>query len=507
MTTERSIEDSTDGCPSRFAADSVELVRAPWWLEHQGALGHSRPDPGLPGQLRQCQGIMRGGNCAQRCPLCSNSRRAFYCKRCVATGDFVHSSTKLYERFAEKNLRLFALKRDIDNCKQEISDRVSEEITQLSLKEDIKLCKTRIKYLKHLIDRNKEKKKQNTYDLEKFKCSNLKRNNRLPEFEEKVLKIKRVVVQYCRDMGNNRTQVELCWQELAKARGSFVEALASDVFPVVEVLPSSGPECQPDAMMDCLADAMRTSYIHGRWVKADRSGELQYRIVAPCLSGSGDYTAVYAWMSTNKEGGPGGGEPHPAHTISAGLSLAAQLLGLVAGVMASHLPARLDYSDFGVMETSEYRFAKKVAKLNMNVVNICLKNGVDPDLIRPCHTLHNIKLLCTSLSNIGQHESMDRSDDEEEEEVDEELLHIWETAILKEAEELRLSQLQSDDSDDEADSEHLQEWESVPADTPDLADPLSSSPSNTSLATAGSFVSSTVSSLLWGLGTPKSPKK
>lgn len=502
MTTERSIEDSTDGCPNRFAADSVELVRAshaPWWL------GHSRPDHGLPGhgQMRPCQ--------TQRCPLCSNSRRNFYCKRCVATGDFVHSSTKLYERFAEKNLRLFALKRDIDNCKQEISDRVGEEINQLSLKEDIKLCKTRIKYLKHLIDRNKEKKKQNTYDLEKFKCSNLKRNNRLPEFEEKVLKIKRVVVQYCRDMGSNRSQVDLCWQELAKVRGSFVEALASDVFPVVEVLPSSGPECQPDAMMDCLADAMRTSYIHGRWVKADRSGELQYRIVAPCLSGSGDYTAVYAWMSTNKEGA-GGGEPHPAHTISAGLSLAAQLLGLVAGVMTSHLPARLDYSDFGVMETSEYKFAKKVAKLNMNVVNICLKNGVSPDLIRPCHTLHNIKLLCTSLSNIEHHESMDRGHDfrenlDEDEEVDEELIHIWETAILKEAEELRLSQLQSDDSDDEADSEHLQEWESVPADTPDLADPLSSSPSNTSLATAGSFVSSTVSSLLWGLGTPKSPKK
>ena len=32
----------------------------------------------------------------------------------------------------------------------------------------------------------------------------------------------------------------------------------------------------------------------------DKSGEMQYRIVAPLLSSSGDYTPVYALIATSK---------------------------------------------------------------------------------------------------------------------------------------------------------------------------------------------------------------
>jgi len=37
-----------------------------------------------------------------------------------------------------------------------------------------------------------------------------------------------------------------------------------------------------------------------RWVTVDKSGEMQYRIVAPMLSSSGDYTPVYALIATSK---------------------------------------------------------------------------------------------------------------------------------------------------------------------------------------------------------------
>ena len=46
--------------------------------------------------------------------------------------------------------------------------------------------------------------------------------------------------------------------------------------------------------------------------------------------------------------------------------------------------------DFGVLETSEYRFARKVAKLNMNVVTVCLHLGLGEAGVRPCHTLRNL---------------------------------------------------------------------------------------------------------------------
>jgi hypothetical protein len=50
-----------------------------------------------------------------------------------------------------------------------------------------------------------------------------------------------------------------------------------------------------------------------------------------------------------------------------------------------------------VFDTSEYRFARKVAKLNLNIVSLCLASGVEPDRIRPCHTLYNITLLGKTL--------------------------------------------------------------------------------------------------------------
>jgi hypothetical protein len=46
-----------------------------------------------------------------------------------------------------------------------------------------------------------------------------------------------------------------------------------------------------------------------------------------------------------------------------------------------------------VIDTSEYKFARKVAKLNLNIVTVCLANGVEPARIRPCQTLHNVSLL------------------------------------------------------------------------------------------------------------------
>ena len=111
-----------------------------------------------------------------------------------------------------------------------------------------------------------------------------------------------------------------------------------------------------------------------------------------------------------------------------------------------------------MLETSEYKFSKKVSKLNMNVVNVCLKNGVTPQLVRPCHTLHNIKLLCETLGRrCSAPDEVDSWEEEgEEDRVSDDLLRSWETAIMKEVEELRVSQLQSDDSDEEPDSEQLQ---------------------------------------------------
>lgn len=50
-----------------------------------------------------------------------------------------------------------------------------------------------------------------------------------------------------------------------------------------------------DDTVSALADATRTTYIRGRWVFTDSTGELQHRIVAPMLPGSGNYSAYNDW--------------------------------------------------------------------------------------------------------------------------------------------------------------------------------------------------------------------
>ena len=87
------------------------------------------------------------------CPLCLSKRTTFYCADCVINGDFVHSGTRLFERFSEKNLRLFSLQRENASSKADIVESVKDTWTKKKLKEDIKVARTNVKYYKHIISK------------------------------------------------------------------------------------------------------------------------------------------------------------------------------------------------------------------------------------------------------------------------------------------------------------------------------------------------------------------
>ena len=487
---------SSEDCPTQFIADedTIPTITYPQLL---------CPNPlQRNGNSKICKPMTQ--SCLPQCPLCSSKRSNFYCATCVISGDFVHSSTKLFERFSEKNLRLFALQREINESKSAIELRTSRNWTAQQLKEDIKLSRTKIKYLKHVIKQNIDRKAQGLVMLSKSSESNNKRNQRLPQFEDKAVRMKEFVEKFVSDMNEIKNKLEISRAELKLAQSAFIQLLHSSIFPVEEVLPSSTPtNPYPDQMMDFLADAMQTSYIGGRWVTADRSGEVQYRIVAPLLSGSGDYTPVYAWIATHKEGDRTTGEleTNPAHTIAAGLSLACQFSTSVANILGLPLPVKLKFSDFGVIETSEVRFARKVAKLNINIVSLCLAVGVDIANIHPEQTLYNlcqlVKRLETGSGQVGY-------------ELSASLLGAWESRVHQELEELRLAQISDSHSSDgsDGDSESVPgEWESVTSEQ--LSNENVGAMAQVSQAQSSmAFVSSTVSTLLWGITqSPKSPRK
>jgi beclin 1-associated autophagy-related key regulator len=62
------------------------------------------------------------------------------------------------------------------------------------------------------------------------------------------------------------------------------------------------------------------------------------------------------------------------------------------------------FSDFCGHEMTDTQFAHRVAKLNSNVLHLCYTQNVNPELLHPARTLHNILLLLnTEVSDLGRY--------------------------------------------------------------------------------------------------------
>ena len=61
------------------------------------------------------------------------------------------------------------------------------------------------------------------------------------------------------------------------------------------------------------------------------------------------------------------------------------------------LPRHISCSELGVPIASDYKFAKKVAQLNLNIIFLCLNIGMNPEQIQPAQSLHNLYQLFNEL--------------------------------------------------------------------------------------------------------------
>jgi len=444
------------------------------------------------------------------CPLCNSKRSTFYCTQCVQAGAFVHSGSRLLRRFSEVQLFLREVERANSEAKQRITREVREARARHTLTEEVTEARNRVKYYRHAVRKAGETRASLLSHLAKLRAQNRRRGDRLPEFRDKAGRMRECHTNFRRDMDETREGVVASARfSLKNKRRQFVQNLVQDIFPIEEVLavPSSSP---PDMLLSCLADAMRTSYIHGRWVTGGGGGQGEggeIRLVQPCLPASGDYTTVYAWIASHRTHNQDRELSYFAHTVAGGLSLAAQLTSILSAVMGLQGVPRLRLQEFGVLETSEYRQAMKVCRLNSVVVSLCLAGGLHPSLIRPCGTLSNLEKLTQLLTKEEAGDSTHL--------LSIPLLAEWEAELGREAEELRLLEQDSHqaegqaqeagaDSDTGPESDScvlgdLQDWESLTSEQ--LETPGLGQEQNSSLA----FVSSTVSSFLWGFG--QSPKK
>lgn len=62
------------------------------------------------------------------------------------------------------------------------------------------------------------------------------------------------------------------------------------------------------------------------------------------------------------------------------------------------------FSEFCSSELTDQKFAKKVARLNSNVLHLCFTQNTNITVLHPMHTLQNLMhLLNTEISDLGRY--------------------------------------------------------------------------------------------------------
>lgn len=141
--------------------------------------------------------------------------------------------------------------------------------------------------------------------------------------------------------------------------------------------PADVAECDPaltSSTVSELAEARRTTYMQGRWIWDDQNGETSISITGPpvALPSNGDCSSYYTWVEEKScSQGPGEGAGlrpgvlaclecaarvdavcglrgsaemdhiNPAHTISAALCFATQLVNILSHILDVNLPKKL----------------------------------------------------------------------------------------------------------------------------------------------------------------------
>uniref|UniRef100_A0A3Q3ANP7 Autophagy related 14 n=1 Tax=Kryptolebias marmoratus TaxID=37003 RepID=A0A3Q3ANP7_KRYMA len=341
----------------------------------------------------------------ERCPLCTTSRRRLTCARCIQAGDFVYFDGRNSERYSEKVGRLKKLREEKEKLQQSILQAMDRRLQADEMKWKIMLCKIKIEQLKEAVAWGNEEVKSDRELLLRSQEETLRLQRRAGRHQEKRDKIERHNRRLGELLEKRAQEHQGKLLQLAALRREHILELTTHIFPMQEE--KQGSRDPADVMAECdpvltsstvteLAEARRTTYLSGRWIWDDQNGETSVSITgAPVvLPSNGDYSAYYSWVeekSTNP--GPELDHINPAHTISAALCYATQLVTILSHILDVNLPKKLCNSEFCGENLSRYRFTRCLSKLNTNILHLCFSQHVNSDKLHPHHTLRNVMFL------------------------------------------------------------------------------------------------------------------
>lgn len=326
------------------------------------------------------------------------------------------------------------------------------------LKFQIHVRKERVNNVKLALEAKRKEQISNKERLEGLRKKNAKMTQQLPGYGKHVEKLETYNLKRREEVLQKQQEV-LDKQTTLKRRVKLrIQQLVEYIFPIERIQPrpvntSLDSDWGSDILLQ-IAEAAQTTYISDQWVYAtDASSELQYSIVAPTLPGSGDYSSYNLWAAQNRDNVPASGtsslavEQNPAYSISAALTYTAQLVNVIAFYLDIRLPYKMVYKDFCTDDMTKQQLARRVARLNANVLHLCFSQNVDLNVLQPTQTLFNImKMVEAETGDLGRNGPM---------EVDAQLASDLENQL---GQDLQTGK----DSDSEDGDVFPNEWEAVP---------------------------------------------
>ncbi|NP_001019983.2 beclin 1-associated autophagy-related key regulator isoform X1 [Danio rerio] len=364
----------------------------------------------------------------ERCPLCNTARRRLTCARCIQNGDFVYFDGRNPERYSEKLERLQKLKNEKEDLQQRVIKAMDKKVQADQLRWKIMSCKMKIQQLKEAICTSNEEVKSGKELLLRSQEEGQRLQRRASRHQEKRDKIKRHNQRLGELLEKRSKEMQGRLEALAEVRREHILELTTHIFNIQEEKQGSRDPADPavaeydlaltSSTVSELAEARRTTYHSGRWIWDDQNGETSISITGPhvTLPSNGDCSAYYSWVE-EKSGnqGPELDYINPAHTISAALCYATQLVNILSHILDVNLPKKLCNSEFCGDNLTRYRFTRTVNKLNTNVLHLCFSQHVDGELLHPHHTLRNIMFLVSPVNkNLGRTGPFEVSADLEE---------------------------------------------------------------------------------------------
>ncbi|CAH0550566.1 unnamed protein product [Brassicogethes aeneus] len=342
----------------------------------------------------------------QKCPLCGKFRKTFYCKDCVHSGLFYTSKSKATEGYADKQKVLIELedkrKNLQNNCLKYIENRAKADVLCTKIKQNRDKNRT----LKLALEEKKQRRIVHKEKLISLKQNNEERHKSLPKYDQKIHSLESYIERKFEEYDRNSEAFKKGEINLKKLTKLRVHQLFKYIFPITKVSPKVEMESSDTDMVSAIADASRTTYISDRWEYTDYSSEMKYCIVGPTLPASGNYSAYNIWVAQNRDVPSPNTQISvsdiPAYTISAALTYTAQLVHVLSFYLDVRLPFKMILSDMAQCRMTEQQFARRVARLNANILYLCFFQNVDLSLLRSNETIHNLLQLLNESADLGR---------------------------------------------------------------------------------------------------------